>query len=564
MALTFATGMTLIDGANATTNWAAYKITAGGGTPTVLADTTLQRQSTGCLGITPTASKDCGIIFNYYAANGNTPLNMATTGNEILAVWVLGLSPAVLDTQANGGMYLIVECDNALPSTTGKWAKWYVSGGNVYKGGWTLFLVDTRKTPSATNGGWTSTDLQTVYRVGAGTLATATSFRTDSFYVDAAWYGRPSYRVTGDGATTATWADFLAHAVFNENGLIADVGGVYQLSCGIQFGNTSQSATTTFADATGQQLLWKRHTYYQGGGVVDAMTYSDVYQIKAVGAASYKTSVTCGSVVGSGDTRRGILGGSFRNPTPASITVSVDFRTGAANLSAAKFYGVDFVGINGGMSFEDDSGGTMCSLISGTVVNCAEVSLGSTYIGEMLAALIVGATTQGLTVDSVAEMARAKFCSFINCNYGIKITAASASYGCNGHTFTGNTYDIENSSGGAVTITPSNNSNVSSHHETGGGSTTISNDKTLTLTGLVSGSDIVILTAGTSTERVNVDANSGSTYDFQYPYTADDYVDICVYKQGYVPFAIRSFLLPSTGGSVPIAQVVDRNFSDPA
>lgn len=35
---------------------------------------------------------------------------------------------------------------------------------------------------------------------------------------------------------------------------------------------------------------------------------------------------------------------------------------------------------------------------------------------------------------------------------------------------------------------------------------------TLTLTGLVSGSDIVILQAGTETERVNVDSNAGSSY----------------------------------------------------
>jgi hypothetical protein len=82
---------------------------------------------------------------------------------------------------------------------------------------------------------------------------------------------------------------------------------------------------------------------------------------------------------------------------------------------------------------------------------------------------------------------------------------------------------------------------------------------TLSLTGLVSGSDIVVLAAGTETERVNVDAWGSTSYD--YVYTAAEDVDICVYKQGYIPFAIRDYTLPAAGGSLPIAQVADRNFS---
>lgn len=86
---------------------------------------------------------------------------------------------------------------------------------------------------------------------------------------------------------------------------------------------------------------------------------------------------------------------------------------------------------------------------------------------------------------------------------------------------------------------------------------------TLTLTGLVSGSDVVILTAGTSTERANINANSGSTYAFQYEYAPGETVDVCVYKAGYVPFAIRGYALGSTDASLPIAQLADRNYANP-
>ena len=81
---------------------------------------------------------------------------------------------------------------------------------------------------------------------------------------------------------------------------------------------------------------------------------------------------------------------------------------------------------------------------------------------------------------------------------------------------------------------------------------------TLTLTGLQTGSDIVILEDGTTTERVNVDANAGTTYDYVYE-TPED-IDIGVFKIGYKPFYIRGYTLASADGSVPIAQVADRDY----
>ena len=83
---------------------------------------------------------------------------------------------------------------------------------------------------------------------------------------------------------------------------------------------------------------------------------------------------------------------------------------------------------------------------------------------------------------------------------------------------------------------------------------------TLALTGLVAGSDIVILDSGTEVERVNVDANPSTSYNFVYEATGN--VDIMVYKRGYIPFGIRNYSLSSTNASLPIAQVADRNFKE--
>jgi len=81
---------------------------------------------------------------------------------------------------------------------------------------------------------------------------------------------------------------------------------------------------------------------------------------------------------------------------------------------------------------------------------------------------------------------------------------------------------------------------------------------TLTLTGLELGSDIVILQAGTSTIMQDADAHPGSTYSYVYDTLIN--VDICIYKTGYIPFAIRNYTLQESDTSLPIDQVVDRNY----
>jgi len=83
----------------------------------------------------------------------------------------------------------------------------------------------------------------------------------------------------------------------------------------------------------------------------------------------------------------------------------------------------------------------------------------------------------------------------------------------------------------------------------------------LTITGMVSGSDIVILEPGTSTEYLNVDANSGSSYVWQFDAGEIPVVDIGVFKTGYVPFYIRGLPLDASGSSALVVQIPDRNYT---
>jgi hypothetical protein len=82
----------------------------------------------------------------------------------------------------------------------------------------------------------------------------------------------------------------------------------------------------------------------------------------------------------------------------------------------------------------------------------------------------------------------------------------------------------------------------------------------ISLFGIVSGSDIVILSAGTTTEISNVDANSGTTYSIYADPVTYPTIDVCVYKKGYVPFVLRGIALTAAGLSLPVNQVTDRNY----
>jgi hypothetical protein len=90
------------------------------------------------------------------------------------------------------------------------------------------------------------------------------------------------------------------------------------------------------------------------------------------------------------------------------------------------------------------------------------------------------------------------------------------------------------------------------------------NTVSLTLSGLVSGSDVVILDAGATTHRVDIDQVVGSTavYAYEYPGSVE-YVDVCVYKAGYVPYVVRNYPLTANAATLPINQVLDRNYLDP-
>lgn len=79
--------------------------------------------------------------------------------------------------------------------------------------------------------------------------------------------------------------------------------------------------------------------------------------------------------------------------------------------------------------------------------------------------------TYALVLNAASDATPITNCKFINCNKAIRITAAGT-YAFNNWTFSGNTFDVENTSLGAVTINVSGGGSTPTVLNTGAGSTT--------------------------------------------------------------------------------------------
>lgn len=175
-------------------------------------------------------------------------------------------------------------------------------------------------------------------------------------------------------------------------------------------------------------------------------------------------------------------------------------------------------------------------------------------------------TNSKLICATLGDMDNVSNCTFVSSGTGhaIEVGGSASTITLTGNTFTGysgtstNAAIYVNIASGSVTINIAGGGSTPSIR-TAGATVTVNNAKTLTLTGLVSGSDIVILEAGTSTIRTQIDAHGSTSYGYGYtdPGTA---VDIGILKPGYVPLYIRNFTLSASDASLPIAQVSDRNY----
>lgn len=114
----------------------------------------------------------------------------------------------------------------------------------------------------------------------------------------------------------------------------------------------------------------------------------------------------------------------------------------------------------------------------------------------------------------------------------------------------------------AIKLTYVNTTNISGFAKPGT-VTTQSAQVSLTFTGLVSGTEVRIYDAGTTTENGTGVESSTTTYTYSYSYTGDKLVDITIFNIQYIPIRYTNFTLGSSNNTIPVQQQYDRNYLNP-
>lgn len=176
-------------------------------------------------------------------------------------------------------------------------------------------------------------------------------------------------------------------------------------------------------------------------------------------------------------------------------------------------------------------------------------------------------TRSKIISPSLSAMQEIIGCSFNRgtAGHAIEVTGTAADINLLANTFfgyaatngsTGNEAIFVNIATGTVNITITQGDTPSIR--TAGATVNVLSGATVTFTGLPTGCDIVILTAGTTTILQQVDQNATTSY--AWTYTGTPTVDVGFIKPGYKPRYLRNLALGSIDSSIPVELQLDPTY----
>lgn len=439
-----------------------------------------------------------------------TPATAVNLTNTHIRMWFNFAAPSFLDLTANGGVSIyLFDGTNT--------ARYYLKGSDNYNGGWVLLTVYTGNTPSSG-----TVNFSNITRVGVTVTLTSSPRNVVNTWVDYLVYGN-SVEITGGLSNDPiTWSNIASADLAGGYGAIQLLNGVYFVNTKLFFGDGTNSLDTYFEDSN-QLIVFENQP-----------VNSTLYAIEPVGSATNTTSFKLNSSV----------------IKAASQSYRFDLIFNNANLDTLEFNANTIINADN-TTFK--SGQTS---FGNTWTNSNQIITNSASFYNNT---ITGSTDTGGAVlfpndNSIYD------CVFNSNTYAIEMDT-TGTYTYNNLTFNSNTTDINNTSGGSITINATNGADPSTF--TPAGTVTINNSVTLTLTGLVSETEIRVLQAGTTTEVGGIES-SGTTYEFTYNYPTGYNVDIVIHNVAYVYIKLLNISLGASASSIPIQQIPDRWYKNPA
>ncbi|MCK5432427.1 MAG: hypothetical protein KAJ03_06765, partial [Gammaproteobacteria bacterium] len=356
MALTITDNRTLVDHADATTDWSSPVAAESLNLFTADPDPV---EATGCIGMA--VSEETSDISHALAAS-------ADLSDSLVYVWVL--ANGTMDTLVNGGVAIILD-DNT--DAVG----FHVAGSDVAgfrhgEGpvGWQCLVIDTTRLPANTTllaGTEANLTLTAITDIGAmyKTLSKALGGGSNCF-TDTIRYDSGSQGVTMTAGTDADPGTFDDIATADRStvsgtayGILRELGsGLYGCQGSMTFGDTAGTAASLFRDKNATVVFEDRN-------IGNAR-----YKFTVQGNATGETTFQLGTKVGSDD---GVDGGTIEVP----LGVGGEFVASDVDLDFLLLYGATLKGFVNGITFSSDAtNGPNHEIFGNRFVNCGQIDAG--------------------------------------------------------------------------------------------------------------------------------------------------------------------------------------------
>ena len=543
MALTVTFNGTNVTTADSVTDWDNITITAP-----ELWEVEVLHQGGGSIGFQASSKDGLGC---YEMPTGSFNFSTTHAGQHVF-MWVNVTMPGTVEALATGGLYLVVG------SSQTAYKKFLVAAKDykeVMEKGFARFVFDPTKTATETVGTPDMTAI-TLFGVWIDTDETA---RIDQLFIDRIDVG---WGLTVSGTSTDFWNDLALGDIGLNAGIRDNMFGGCQKYNDVFFLygqlNIEQgaSANTVISDSA-KTVKFVSQQYYNGSAWVDLIA-DDFFKIEFNDDATYATQVTDGVAVGSDAGRSGSsISGSILHDTEFDVSLL----TNASSF--VKLYATALLNMRSGITFHSD----VDSLFySGSITASGQFD---PKIAKMRN-LIIAETTD---IDSALlwnENIDIQDCSFIANTVGAAIempSAAGTPYSYTTLFFSGNTYDVLNSSGSAITVNKLSGADPSTYE---GSTVTFSATYAHTITGLEQNTEVTYVTAGTTTELYHVEnatvSDGDGKYKITYSHSGGASVDVLIHHVSYKPDIsnIYGITLPNSDATVKVTMFADENYYNPA
>lgn len=532
--------------ADATTGWT--------GTTTLFTTDPAPVEATGELGATVGVA-----TFDSYHTAASTDIS-----NHVIYCWVFSRLALGNTDDAGGGLMVYVgDVTNA--------GAWKVAGADkaafrhdAGPVGWQCPALDTTNLPASPlsrAGAAASVNFSAITRVGTtvNSLVAAPGMNP-TYLVDIIRIlntgvndGCALTIISGSSTNPGTFLEIVnedrSTGSLKAHGVIRELGtGVYGVQGPLMFGTGSGTDSSWFEDKNASVIFEDR-------GFRDTL-YKIVIRDNGTGTTTFKL----GDKVGTGTSAVGSNGVTLT--APPGVGVQFDSRTDA-NVTDVFIYGSTFNGFSNGIllgggtqefigNIVNSSGAIIPS--GSSMVNCninTSISTASVYWNFNLnpSGLLDGCSFLGSGSSHAIEfgpLAPASM-SLVNISY--------TDYGPD----SGSSSAVYNNSGKNLQITLDGGDIPTIRNGTGAGTTLISGLTTVTLTGLVNGTEVRVVNNSTQADVDGVESVVGNQFSFQA--ASGLVVDIVIHNIDYEYIRINSYTIPATTTSIPIEQRFDRNYS---